>query len=70
MEKELETNELAKLMKEVKMNESTITGVLYLLKTQKDINKIIKYIQRNKDLITDHQLRQYMVRILLWDKEN
>ena len=61
--------ELLTLMQEVNMNESTITGVLKLLKTEEKINQTIDYIKKMKDIITDHQLRQYMMDLLVWSKE-
>ena len=60
--------ELLDLMKETKMNESTIIGVMKLSTTPEIMEQVIKYIKRHKTYITDHQLRQYMARILIWDK--
>ena len=62
-------DKLLKMMKELGMNKSTITGVMELATTQEIIDKTIDYIVDNKKILTDHQLRQYMVQILLWDKE-
>lgn len=61
--------ELLKLMKEYKMNKSTITGVMKLLQSEEDIQKTINYIKRQGSRMNDYQLRQYMAMILLWDKE-
>ena len=61
--------ELENLMKECKMNESTIKGVLRLLKTEEEMQMTIDYINKFKEIINDHQLRQYMMEILVWDKE-
>ena len=62
-------DKLLKLMKELRMNKSTITGVMDLATTQEIIDKTINYIENNRKILTDHQLRQYMVQILLWDRE-
>ena len=57
--------ELLKLMKETKMNQSTITGVMKLATDNKTILLLIQYIMENKEIITNHQLRQYLAEILL-----
>lgn len=70
MEKMSESKaQLLNLLNELKMNESTITGAMRLLNEEEDIQKVIQHIQRNKKLITDRNLRQYIAQILLWDKE-
>ena len=61
--------EIKNLLVRCKMKESTITGVMKLLKNEEDIEKTLNYIKRYKKILTDHQIRQYMMQILIWDKK-
>ncbi len=54
---------LITLMKEIKMNEGTIEGAKHLLKTEEQVKTTIDYINRYKNIITNHQLRQFLVEI-------
>lgn len=60
---------LKKLMVEHNMNFYTIKGVLKLLKTEEELSKTIEFIKRYSKMVDDHQLRQFIVRIKLWEKD-
>ena len=62
-------NELKKLLEEKGMNEYTIIGVLELADTEEIVKKTIKYIKENWDILTDHQMRQYMTFLILLGEE-
>lgn len=62
-------NELKKLLEEKGMNEHTIIGVLELADTEEIVKKTIKYIKENWDILTDHQMRQYMTFLILLGEE-
>lgn len=62
-------NELKKLLEEKGMNEYTIIGVLELADTEEIAKKTIKYIKENWDILTDHQMRQYMTFLILLGEE-
>ena len=66
---EILKNELKKLLEEKGLNEHTIIGVLELADTEEIINKTIKYIKENWDILTDHQMRQYMTFLVLLGEE-
>ena len=62
-------NELKKLLEEKGMNEYTIIGVLELADTEEIVKKTIKYVKENWDILTDHQMRQYMTFLILLGEE-
>lgn len=62
-------NELKKLLEEKGMNEHTIIGVLELADTEEIVKKTIKYVKENWDILTDHQMRQYMTFLILLGEE-
>ena len=62
-------NELKKLLEEKGMNEHTIIGVLDLADTEEIVKKTIKYVKENWDILTDHQMRQYMTFLILLGEE-
>lgn len=62
-------NELKKLLEEKEMNEYTIIGVLELADTEEIVKKTIKYVKENWDILTDHQMRQYMTFLILLGEE-
>ena len=62
-------NELKKLLEEKGMNEYTIIGVLELADTEEIVKKTLKYVKENWDILTDHQMRQYMTFLILLGEE-
>lgn len=62
-------NELKKLLEEKGMNEHTIIGVLELADTEEIVKKTLKYVKENWDILTDHQMRQYMTFLILLGEE-
>ena len=51
------------------MNEHTIIGVLELADTEEIVKKTLKYVKENWDILTDHQMRQYMTFLILLGEE-
>ena len=67
MDLEAQRMELLKLMIETEMDSYTIECVLVLIQTKEEVEEVLNYIKKYEKLITDHQLRQYIVKIK--DKE-
>ena len=63
MDLEAQRMEMLKLMIETEMDSYTIEGVLVLIQTKEEVEEVLNYIKRYEKLITDHQLRQYIVKI-------
>lgn len=54
---------LISLMQETKMDNNTILGAMDLLKTEEQMQQTIDYIIEYKDIITNHQLRQFLIKL-------
>ena len=65
-----EKQKTLKLMRQIKMNHSTITGVLKLTKNKMINDKVINYINKYKMMMTDHQLRQHIAKLLMEELED
>lgn len=59
---------LISLMQETKMDNNTILGAMDLLKTEEQMQQTIDYIIEYKDIITNHQLRQFLIKLTYEDE--